>query len=163
MQSVRHTLYLLVQKGTLMKGLNEQEHRQLINQNRQILGNIEFDFVVTLNTRQKNQSIRTHRIHEFVRRLNQALIGTKWRDKSTPPINWLHLREEESQSHSHSAVKLHKRVDKKAFKDQARRIWHQVNQHNKQATIYFDTYSNKRRGAITRYISKGGDMDCSPV
>ena len=143
-----------------MKALNEKEKRQIVRENRQIIGNIQWDFVVTLNTRIKNGTNRTHRVWEFERRLNQALFGKNWRINQKH-ILWIHNFEETKHSHSHSVCQLCDGVDRQHFETRARQIWAQVNRHDKKAQIYIDTLS--KPGAVAQYITKDGVMDCTPV
>ena len=143
-----------------MKALNEKEKRQIVRENRQIIGSIQWDFVVTLNTRIKNGTNRTHRVREFERRLNQALFGKNWRANGKKII-WVPHYEETKQSHSHSVCKLCDGVDRQHFKQRARQIWAQVNRHDKKAQIWIDTVS--KPGAVAQYITKDGVMDCTPV
>ena len=143
-----------------MKALNEKEKRQIVRENRQIIGNIQWDFVVTLNTRIKNGTNRTHRVWEFERRLNQALFGKNWR-ANQKHIIWIHNFEETKHSHSHSVCQLCDGLDRQYFETRARQIWAQVNRHDTKAQIYIDTLS--KPGAVAQYITKDGVMDCTPV
>lgn len=145
-----------------MKGLNETERWQLIRENRAIIGSIDWDFVVTLNTREKNGTNRTHKIWEFERRLNQALIGRHWRKDTTKGIRWIHNLEDTKQSHSHSVCKCDGfEVSEQAFRTQARRIWAQINRQQTKAQVHINTVTNL--DAVAQYITKDGVMDCTPI
>ena len=141
------------------------EYENMLFENRKIIKNIKFDYVVTLNTREliHYPTFKNFLVYEFERQLNKKLYGKDWRTKGTK-IHWIHNYETKSNNtHSHSVCKLNGYIDVKKFKKQARHIWAKLNRSfgNLNSSLYIDTFS--KPSAVAHYITKDNNADFSFV
>ena len=131
-------------------------------ENRQIIKNTKFDYVITLNIRNYMPLPSFKKlVYEFQRRLNKKLFGKNWR-KICKEIIWLHNYELKSNNtHTHSVCNLNEYDDVTNFKRQARHIWAKLNNQNPNKQIYIDKFT--KSGAVANYITKENNCDFSFV
>ena len=141
-----------------------KEHENMLFENREIIKNIAFDYVITFNTRSfmHHLTFKNSLLYEFEKRLNKKLYGYKWRTKGNK-IHWVHNIEHESNNtHSHSVCKINN-IRHQKFKKQAYRIWHKLNFKlgNLNAQLYIDNFDKPT--AVANYITKDNYADFSFV